>query len=64
MNRIRQALSQISEILVLYLRLLILATTFYAIVYCCLKHFEVKSLTDVENNDSLDSRPAATRSDL
>lgn len=64
MNLIRRALSQIGEILVLYLQLLILTIVFYAIIYCYLKSFDGISLTDVGTSDSLDSNPPAARSDL
>lgn len=63
MNRIRQALSQIGEILVLYLRLLLLTIVVYAIIYGYLRCFESTSIADVEN-DHLASQPAATRYDL
>lgn len=57
MNPLRQALSKVGEILVLYLRLLLLAIVLYALIYGYLR---CTSLTDV---DSLDSHPT-TRSDL
>lgn len=65
MNRILQALSQIGEILILYLKLLLLAIVLYAIIYCYLMYHDDISLTDVESQ-SLDSHPAAaaSRTDL
>lgn len=64
MNLLRRALSQIGDILVLYLRLLILTIVLYAIIYGYLKYFDGISLTDVASNSSLDSNPSAIRSDL
>lgn len=65
MNRIRQALSKIGEILILYLKLLLLTIVLYTIIYCYLMYHDGISLTDVESQ-SLDSQPAAaaSRSDL
>lgn len=63
MNRIRQALSKIGEILILYLKLLLLAIVLYVIIYCYLMYHDGISLTDVENQ-SLDAPAAASRSDL
>lgn len=62
MSLIRQALSKIGEILILYLKLLLLAIVLYAMVYGYLRYFEATSLTDV-GNSSLGSHPAS-RSDL
>lgn len=63
MNPIRQALSTIGEILVLYLQLSILAIVLYMIIYCYLQYFDGISLTDVSSRSS-DSQPPATRTDL
>jgi hypothetical protein len=66
MNRIRQALSKIGEILILYLKFLLLTIVLYAIIYGYLAYIDDGvSLTDVESQ-SLDSHPAAatSRSDL
>lgn len=63
MNRIRQALSKIGEILILYLKLLLLAIVLYTVIYGYLAYTDGISLTDVESQ-SLDSHPAASRTDL
>lgn len=64
MIRIRQVLSKIGEILILYLRLLLLTIVLYAAIYCYLRYTDDTSLTDIESQ-SLDSQSAAaSRSDL
>lgn len=63
MNRIRQALSQIGEILILYLRLLLIAIVLYVVIYGYLRYFEGISITDVGGNNQA-SHPVTTRSDL
>lgn len=58
MNPIRQALSKIGEILVLYLRLLALAIVLYALLYGYLSYFDDADVA--RNSSDLDSQ----RSDL
>lgn len=64
MTFIRQVLSKIFEILVVYLKLLILAIVLYTIIYCYLKYIDGSPFADVEINETIDASHPARHYDL